>query len=153
MVSGSFGTDPESPPTGGGAGNPGPGERAGVTTVCPECGGVLSERSEAAVTQWECRVGHRYSPASLVDAQAEDVEAALWAAVRILEDRDTLLRRMTQRAESGEQARSARSFKRRADAAAEQAQLVRQVLDSAATTTLRRLEAGEQSGEEEETAA
>lgn len=153
MVSGSFGHDPSPAPNPGGTGNPGPGEHRDVTTICPECGGVLSERSAATVTQWECRVGHRYSPASLVDAQAEDVEAALWAAVRILDDRDTLLRRMATRADSREQARSARSFKRRADAAAEQAQLVRQVLDSAATTTLRRLESGDQSGDEEESAA
>jgi two-component system CheB/CheR fusion protein len=37
--------------------------------------------------QWECRVGHRYSPESLADAQAGDVEAALWAGIRALEDR------------------------------------------------------------------
>lgn len=33
-----------------------------VITICPECGGVLSERSVGTMLQWECRVGHRYSP-------------------------------------------------------------------------------------------
>src|SRR5205823_12924035 len=74
------------------AGGPPPGEQ--VITVCPECGGVLSERLAGGMTQWGCRVGHRYSPDSLADAQAEGVEAALWAAVRALEDRELLLRRM-----------------------------------------------------------
>ena len=70
--------------------------RAATATlsICPECGGVLSEHTEAGLTQWRCRVGHRYSPESLADAQAEDVEAALWAAVRALEDRQALLERM-----------------------------------------------------------
>jgi hypothetical protein len=53
---------------------------AAINTVCPECGGVLVEREEAGVTSWECRVGHRYALESLVDAQAESVESALWAA-------------------------------------------------------------------------
>lgn len=50
-----------------------------VITICPECGGVLSEPHEAGVVQWERRVGHRYSPDSLLRAQGEDVEGAIWA--------------------------------------------------------------------------
>jgi two-component system chemotaxis response regulator CheB len=124
-------------------------ENDAATTICPECGGVLSERSEAGVTQWECRVGHRYSPTSLVDAQAEDVEAALWAAVRILEDRQGLLDRMADQLESRGQERSARSVRRRARQASEQAQLVRNALERAATTTLHELEDSERSADEE----
>jgi two-component system chemotaxis response regulator CheB len=131
--------------------NPGhdPAEESGVTTICPECGGVLSERFEAGMTQWECRVGHRYSPQSLADAQAQDVESALWAGVRALEDRSMLLRRMADRAELGGQPRSARSFRRRAEDASSHAGLVREALSRAATSTLRRLAAHEPSSEEE----
>lgn len=110
-----------------------------VTTICPECGGVLSERSEAGVMQWECRVGHRYSPESLADAQAEDVEAVLWAGVRALQDRVVLLERMARQADSRAQPRSARSFRRRAESAGEHADLVRDALTRAAATTLRRI--------------
>jgi two-component system chemotaxis response regulator CheB len=108
-----------------------------VVTICPECGGVLSERFEAGMTQWECRVGHRYSPTSLVDAQGDDVEAALWAAIRALEDRRILLERMANQLDAREQPRSARSFRRRAREAQEQADLVRRALARAAETTLR----------------
>ena len=154
MVTGSFEPEPTPDPTGGGGGNPGSGTAGGprVTTVCPECGGVLTERPEAGVTQWECRVGHRYSPKSLVDAQAQDVEAALWAAVRILEDRVALLHRMAHQAEARQGKRSARSFRTRADAAAEHAHKVREVLTTAATTTLA-LGNADQGAEEEESAA
>jgi two-component system chemotaxis response regulator CheB len=110
-----------------------------VTTVCPECGGVLSERSEAGVALWECRVGHRYSPESLADAQAQDVESALWAAIRILEDRSRLLERMADHFDVGGLTRSARSFRHRAASAREQAVTVRGALANAAEGTLRTL--------------
>jgi two-component system chemotaxis response regulator CheB len=123
-----------------------------VTMVCPDCGGVLQERSEAGMTQWECRVGHRYSPQSLVDAQAVGVEGALWAAVRALEDRASLLQRMADRADAQAQQRSARSFRRRADEASIQAGLVRESLARAATSTLRRV-GEDDSTDDEESAA
>jgi two-component system chemotaxis response regulator CheB len=110
-----------------------------VVAVCPECGGVLTERAEAGVLQWECRVGHRYSPDTLIDAQADDVEGALWAAIRALEDRAALLQRMAQQAEKRAQARSARRFRRQAQSASEQADIVRHALAGAAATTLRRV--------------
>lgn len=108
-----------------------------VTTICPECGGVLSERHQAGVVQWECRVGHRYSPDSLVNAQAQDVESALWAAVRALEDRRIMLERMAHQFETRQQVISARSVRRRAQEARKQAQAVREALASAALTSLR----------------
>jgi two-component system, chemotaxis family, protein-glutamate methylesterase/glutaminase len=155
MVNGKSSTGPSSRQSVGAPNNPenDPLEAEGVTTVCPECGGVLSERLEAGMTQWECRVGHRYSPESLADAQAEGLEAALWAAVRALEDRIALLQRMAQQAESRGQMRSARSFTRRADSAGGHAELVRDVLSSAATTTLTRLAAEDPAPEDEESVA
>ncbi len=111
-----------------------------VTTICPECGGVLSELSEAGVPQWECRVGHRYSPESLLDAQAEDVEAALWAAVRALEDRRILLERMAVQFDERSQRRLADRMRGRAGEADGQARAVRDALVRAAATSLREFE-------------
>ena len=112
-------------------------EQPPVTTVCPECGGVLSEDPVAGVPQWSCKVGHRYSPETLADAQAEGVEAAMWVAVRALEDRQELLNRMAAQAQALGSVRSARAFAARADEAARQASLVRASLRAAAQTTLR----------------
>jgi two-component system chemotaxis response regulator CheB len=88
-------------------------------------------------------VGHRYSTDSLVDAQAEGIEAGLWAAVRALEDRCLLLTRLADRFERQRQARSAESFRRRAREATEQAALVRDVLERAAQSSVRSLEPDE----------
>lgn len=100
----------------------------GGTTICPECGGVLTERHETEVPLWQCRVGHRYSPESLLDAQALDVEAAMWTAVRALEDRARLLAQMADQLEPRGQIRSARSFRAKAGATREQARSVREAL-------------------------
>jgi len=135
MVSG------EAPPPESGSEDPkmASGEIEKATVVCPECGGVLSERSEAGMLQWECRVGHRYSPETLIDLQADDVEGALWAAVRVLADRAVLLERMAKQAESRGQPKSARRFRHQAESSAEQAEIVRQALAGAAESALRRV--------------
>lgn len=107
-----------------------------LTTICPECGGVLRERTGSGVRQWECRVGHRYSPGSLLQAQGEGVEAALWTAVRALEDRRIVLERIADRFEAGDHPASATSLRRRAIAMAAQENVVRQALVQVAAESL-----------------
>jgi two-component system chemotaxis response regulator CheB len=114
-----------------------------LTSVCPECGGVLSERIEAGMPQWDCHVGHRYSPASLADAQGDRVEMGLWAAVRMLRDRSALLERMADQSDERGQKRSARRFRQQADDASQQAELVREALARATAGTLRDIIDGE----------
>jgi two-component system chemotaxis response regulator CheB len=122
------GNDPDQAP---------PGEP--VVSVCPECGGVLSEHLDAGVMQWRCKVGHRYSAESLADAQATGVEATLWAAIRALQDRQALLGRMAVQLEQRDMERSARSLRTRASEAREHAEAIKVTLGRAAETTLRPL--------------
>jgi two-component system chemotaxis response regulator CheB len=132
--------------------NPGHSDPAGepVISVCPDCGGVLSEDRGAGMIQWRCKVGHRYSPESLADAQAEGVESTLWAAVRALEDRHALLERMAAQLKRHDLRRSARSFELRAKEAERQAEAVRTTLGRAAETTLRTFADTEHAPETEE---
>ncbi len=62
--------------------------------VCPECGGALWERKEDGVIQYRCHVGHALSMESMLDAQADALEMALWNAVRALRERAALFRRV-----------------------------------------------------------
>jgi two-component system, chemotaxis family, protein-glutamate methylesterase/glutaminase len=107
-----------------------------LTSVCPECGGVVTEQTQAGFAYWECHVGHRYSPTSFADAQAGRVEAALWTAVRALRDRAALLDRMAVQFEGRGQVRSARRFRQQAGDARSQAEAVRAALAEAAATAL-----------------
>jgi two-component system chemotaxis response regulator CheB len=74
-----------------GAGD-GPGQISGIT--CPECHGSLWVRSEQGALTYECRIGHALSPDTLFDLQAENLEQALWAGVRALEEQGSLSRFM-----------------------------------------------------------
>jgi two-component system chemotaxis response regulator CheB len=65
--------------------------------TCPECGGALWERLESGVVRFACHVGHAYSPASLEVEQSRALEGALWTALRTLEERADLYRRLARR--------------------------------------------------------
>jgi two-component system chemotaxis response regulator CheB len=69
------------------------------TIACPECGGTLWELSEGDIMRFRCRVGHVFMADALLSAQTEALEAALWTALRALEERAALSRRLTERAQ------------------------------------------------------
>ena len=72
-----------------------PGEPSGF--VCPECSGALWEIKDGELARYRCRVGHAYSAESVMEAKAETTEAALWAALRSLEESAHLARRLADR--------------------------------------------------------
>ncbi|MEU4692734.1 chemotaxis protein CheB [Actinoplanes sp. NPDC023714] len=82
---------------------------------CPNCGGSLFLVEEDPIPRFRCRVGHAWSPESLLDEQAETLESALWMALRALEEKATLSRRM---AESRPTNAGAARFREMADDAA-----------------------------------
>ncbi len=72
------------------------GRRGGTRAelVCPSCHGVLTESDVGGFRHFRCHVGHAFSLESLVGEQSEDVERALWAGVRSLEEGAALARRL-----------------------------------------------------------
>jgi two-component system chemotaxis response regulator CheB len=103
-----------------------PGRLAPLT--CPECHGNLWEHESGGVLRFRCRVGHVYSAESMLAAQTDSVDRALWAALRALEERAALTRKLSLRAKERNHLRVAEAFEDRAAAAEGQASLVRQVL-------------------------
>jgi two-component system chemotaxis response regulator CheB len=95
--------------------------------TCPECSGALWELREGELVRYQCRVGHTYSEQAFVDHQASTVEAALWTALEVLEERGELLERMARRME-GRPSRSAERFRQGARESHERAQLIRRAL-------------------------
>jgi two-component system chemotaxis response regulator CheB len=55
---------------------------------------VLTEAEVGGYRHFRCHVGHAFSLESLVGEQTEDVERALWAAVRSLEEGAALAQRV-----------------------------------------------------------
>jgi two-component system, chemotaxis family, protein-glutamate methylesterase/glutaminase len=62
--------------------------------ACPECGGGLWEIDEANPPRYRCHTGHAYSLRSLEYAMNETTEAALWSAVRALQERAVVTRQI-----------------------------------------------------------
>ncbi|WP_437719818.1 chemotaxis protein CheB [Sorangium sp. So ce861] len=96
--------------------------------TCPECGGNLIRSGDGAMLSFRCKVGHRYSPEGLEDEQAEALEAALWVALRTIEDTVALARRMAQRAQERNQLHVMAHFEEKVRAAEERGALVRRAL-------------------------
>jgi two-component system chemotaxis response regulator CheB len=75
------------------------GDLTGFT--CPECRGALWQHEVGDVLSYRCRVGHAFSLDDLNAAQEEEVEDALWIAVRALEEQASLLERTHKRLTAG----------------------------------------------------
>jgi two-component system, chemotaxis family, protein-glutamate methylesterase/glutaminase len=73
-----------------------PEEGEGTSSVfaCPECHGVLWELKDKELVRFRCRVGHSYGADSLRKELSAASEGALWAAMRALEEKAALQRRV-----------------------------------------------------------
>ena len=110
----------------GGSDDPQPGRPMGLT--CPECNGAIWESVEDGIVRFRCRTGHEYALETFVAEQSERVEAALWTALRTLEERAALNRRIAARNRERGNAKTADRFALRADEAIEHAIVLRRVL-------------------------
>ncbi len=65
--------------------------------TCPDCHGALWELDSGRVVRYRCRIGHSYGATSLLAMQSENIEAALWAGYRALEENAALAQRLAER--------------------------------------------------------
>jgi two-component system chemotaxis response regulator CheB len=75
-----------------------PGSVSGFT--CPECNGALWAIQEGELERFRCRTGHALSLETLLAAQSDATERALWTALRSLQERISLRRRLLDDAKS-----------------------------------------------------
>ncbi|MGP4098100.1 chemotaxis protein CheB [Nonomuraea sp. KM90] len=75
-----------------------------IAFSCPECNGPIYEQKVGTMTsRYVCRVGHAYTGDSMMNAQSDAVERALWVAIQRLEERIRVLERL--RHSAGERGR------------------------------------------------
>jgi two-component system chemotaxis response regulator CheB len=93
--------------------------------TCPVCQGVLTEAQPGVFEHFRCHVGHAFSLEALVREQGEEIERALWAAVRALEEGSALSDRLASY-ERGRQL--GRSFAEKSATQRRNADVIREIL-------------------------
>ncbi|HWN68650.1 MAG TPA: chemotaxis protein CheB [Haliangium sp.] len=102
------------------------GDEPGVAAeiVCPTCQGKLTESRLDGFQLFRCHIGHAFSLESIAAEQADEVERALWAALRALEEGAALARRLA----ASTKGQLRQKFEEKVDAQAQQAQVIRRIL-------------------------
>jgi two-component system chemotaxis response regulator CheB len=121
-----------------------------IPVTCPACGGALSETHERALPEYVCHVGHRYNGDSLLAGLDNRVEGALWTAIRALQEKALLRRRMHKGASSRTMRSLAARWLDEAREAERQAELVRGLIEASpqpgAVAVAERIRAARSSG-------
>jgi two-component system, chemotaxis family, protein-glutamate methylesterase/glutaminase len=105
------------------------------TFTCPECGGALWQFDAGTLTRFSCHVGHIYGAEMLLAEQADNLEAALWTAVRIFKEKTILGRQLAANARGQGQAEVSARFEEDAQRTEEYGQLIQQYLLRGAPTS------------------
>ncbi len=101
---------------------------------CPDCGGVLWQIEDGEFTRFRCRVGHAYSPESMLGAQADVLEEALWTAMKTLDENARLAKRLADSERVRGHAWLTRRFEQREREARDRAEVIRRFLASGDST-------------------
>ena len=97
---------------------------------CPACGGSLYELpTNSVMPRYRCRVGHAWSPESLLEEQAAALESALWMALRSLEEKAVLSRRMAESSRRHGHDAARDRYRLQADDAEAAGSLIRDLID------------------------
>jgi two-component system, chemotaxis family, protein-glutamate methylesterase/glutaminase len=62
--------------------------------TCPDCGGGLWEITEQGFHRYRCNIGHAYTETELLKRQSAETESTLWIALRMMEERKDLLKKI-----------------------------------------------------------
>ena len=104
------------------------GRFAGLT--CPDCHGALVAL-EPGQDRFRCRVGHAWSADALLATADHRMQNALWMALRTLDEKASLARRMAESARCRGSDHLAVRYDRTAEEAGEAARVLRERLDAA----------------------
>jgi two-component system chemotaxis response regulator CheB len=105
--------------------------------TCPDCQGTLFVVRQENVIRFRCRVGHSYSPESMLESQDENVERLMWSAARALEEQAEYISQMVEQLSDREDSTMARNYFRKALSAIQKSDAIRKLI-TASGKSLRR---------------
>jgi two-component system chemotaxis response regulator CheB len=97
--------------------------------ACPECSGGLWEVTNAQPPRYRCHTGHGYTLDTLQETQSNETDAALWSAIRALQEKSHLMQMMaTIHRNAGEES-EATAIEAEMEKAKKQASLIRELVE------------------------
>lgn len=99
--------------------------------ACPACGGSLvpvSAADRSGIPRYRCHVGHTFSARSLLEALGDDMERALWVALRSMEERIALLELLANDQDRRDRHLSGRQYRDRASELRSSVMRIRELL-------------------------
>jgi two-component system chemotaxis response regulator CheB len=80
------------------------------TQTCPNCGGRLWESAQFQELQYRCELGHCFTASALVHEQSIKTSNLIWAAIRAVNEKRTLFKRLASNAMAHRWADSAEDY-------------------------------------------
>jgi two-component system chemotaxis response regulator CheB len=96
--------------------------------TCPSCGGVLSQMKAENPLRFRCQVGHAFNADVLAKEQESRIDEAMRIALRIIEERVELVRRMAEDARVSGRSAVAEMYQARADEYRNYADVIRRAV-------------------------
>ncbi len=78
--------------------------------TCPECNGALWIDGQSKPVRYKCHVGHQFSEHTLEAAKRDELESALWTALRVLKENSAMYGSMIDRARKSGRLEDAERF-------------------------------------------
>ncbi|WP_157271365.1 chemotaxis protein CheB [Azohydromonas aeria] len=100
------------------------------TLVCPDCKGTLWEIRGSQPPRYRCHTGHAFSLRSLASVQQSAAEDALWSALRALQEKELLLRKIADLDRSAGDEAHALQAEAEAEQLRRQAEVLRRLVES-----------------------
>jgi two-component system chemotaxis response regulator CheB len=97
--------------------------------TCPGCGGSLRQTTLGALPYYTCHIGHRFAIPDMDAGQLAKIEESFSVALRTLNERAELCRRMAEAARENEQSLSSSRWEAARDEALERAKVLQRFLE------------------------
>jgi two-component system, chemotaxis family, protein-glutamate methylesterase/glutaminase len=102
------------------------GER--TTYTCPDCNGAIWQIGDEEPLKLRCHVGHSFTGEVFSAEQSRNIESALWTAIRIMEEKVTFSRQLSERKRTQNLLKEAAAYEKEANTLDDEVTKVRDLI-------------------------
>lgn len=99
-----------------------------TTYTCPECNGSIWQIGSSEPLRFRCHTGHSFTANVFLSEQTQNLENALWSAVRVMEEKVTFSRQMAERMEGYNLLKDAAKYQEHAKGLDQEVALIRRLI-------------------------